>query len=219
MQQAERKWRGLPHFWAQYHYSLILQLGNWQLVGSPLVTDSWGWTWHMLAPLLGTVTVTAVAVVAVVRVLPPLLISTIRSRFGGDSGAGDSGACRGGDSGALGRGSGDLNEEESSGSSLESGGSGDIVCCSENFGSVESVSLSTVGLFGDMLRRQIASLGCCSRSHSHHILKQRGCFMCITFSPPGNFLNFLPGCQQQQASYFEEHVEEFHCITSRTMDY
>ena len=172
----------------------------------------------MLAPLLGTVTVTAVAAVAVVRVLPPLLISTIRSRFGGDT-AGDSGVCRGGDSGALGRGSGDLNEEESRGSSLESGGSGDIVCCSANFGSVESASLSTVGLFGDMLRRQIASLGCCSRSHSHHILKQRGCFMCITFSPLGNFLNFLPGCQQQQASYFEEDVEEFHCITSRTMDY
>lgn len=43
--------------------------------------------------------------------------------------------------------------------------------------------------------------------------------MCITFSPLGNFLNFLPGCQQQQASYFEEDVEEFHCITSRTMDY
>ena len=118
----------------------------------------------MLAPLLGTVTVTAVAAVAVVRVLPPLLISTIRSRFGGDT-AWDSGVCRGGDSGALGRGSGDLNEEESRGSSLESGGSGDIVCCSANFGSVESVSLSTVGLFGDMLRRQIASLGCCSRSH------------------------------------------------------
>ena len=161
MQQAERKWRGLPHFWAQYHYSLILQLGNWQLVGSPLVTDSWGWTWHMLAPLLGTVTVTAVAVV---RVLPPLLISTIRSRFGGDSGV-----CRGGDSGALGRGSGDLNDEESSGSSLESGGSGDIVCCSANFGSDESVSLSTVGLFGDMLRRYDGRLrpSAAARVHTH----------------------------------------------------
>ena len=173
----------------------MLQLGNWQLVGSPLVTDSWGWTWHMLAPLLGTVTVTAVAaVVAVVRVLPPLLISTIRSRFGGDTGAGDSGVCRGGDSGALGRGSGDLNDEESSGSSLESGGSGDIVCCSENFGSVESVSLSTVGLFGDMLRRKIACLGprlLLAFTLTSHFKTERMFYVHHFFSP-GQFSEFSP---------------------------
>ena len=222
MQQAERKWRGLPHFWAQYHYSL--NATAWQLATC----------WLTFSDRLLGLDLAHVGAVAG---------HGHRHRRGrGGRGARVAAAAHLHDQIALRRRQRGRGQRRVPGRrqrrarprvrGLERGGVQRKlprerrkrrhrlllrklrvcrVCLLVHRGTLRRHATS--------LRRQIASFGCCSRSHSHHILKQRGCYMCITFSPLGNFLNFLPGCQQQQASYFEEDVEEFHCITSRTMDY